>query len=141
MTESRRKTKILLLQRNITFAHLAKAAGLALATVHNVLDGKASSRKSKQAITNALGVQIFDGVLPTQTQHTIQAGTTIEFVDSPELVAEWRKECPTKLRVRGCCVTFLEDTPVTFSSADPGSENLSAARGKRTSHKEKKSAS
>ena len=68
MTEAKRKAKILLLQQNRTFADLAKAADLSLATVHNVLDGHKSSKKSKQALTNALHAQIFDGVFVSQKQ-------------------------------------------------------------------------
>jgi lambda repressor-like predicted transcriptional regulator len=140
MTDAKRKTKILLLQQNMTFAQLAKTAGLALATVHNVLDGKASSRKSKQAITNALGASIFEGMEPTETHHVFRKGTTVEFVGSPELAAQWRDECKGKVRVRGCNVTFLDDIPVTFLFTDPSTENLSGARSKRT-HRKKTSAS
>lgn len=70
MTDAKRKAKILLLEQNKTFADVAKDAGLALATVHNVLDGRKSSRKSKEAITNALGVQIFEDVPVTEKWFT-----------------------------------------------------------------------
>ena len=62
MTHARRKAKILPLEQHMTFADLAAKAGLAEATIHNVLNGASSSRKSKQAITNALGQQLLDDV-------------------------------------------------------------------------------
>lgn len=62
MTDARRKAKIRLLELGLTFDDLARESRLAKATIHNVLDDKASSAKSKQAITNALRAEIWPGV-------------------------------------------------------------------------------
>src|SRR5713101_9737970 len=77
MTEAKRKAKILLLEQNKTFAELANDAGLALATIHNVLDGHKSSKKSKQAITEALRSEVFPGIKPRH-QLRFEPGDAIE---------------------------------------------------------------
>lgn len=119
MTDARRKVKIALLQNRMTYSDFAKATRLSESTIDNVLAGRGSD-KSRQAITNALQLEIFPSIKPTETRHLFRKGTTVEFVDSPELAAQWREECSTKVRVRGCTVRFLDDVPVTFLFADPG---------------------
>ncbi len=91
MTESKRRAKIALLQNNMTFADLARASGLALATVHNILDSKTSSRRSRQAITNALGVQIFADVPVTERGFVLRVGTIVHWPwegETAEFLAE-----------------------------------------------------
>lgn len=110
MTDSRRRAKILLLEQGKTFADLATAAGLSEATVHHVLDDVASSAKSKQAITNALGAQIFDGIMPTEVHHLYRAGVVIAFPGHPELAALWGQDFQDNVRVSRQRVTFLKDT-------------------------------
>jgi hypothetical protein len=118
MTESRRKTKIILLQRNMTFAHLAKAAGLAEATIHNVLDGKASSAKSKQAITNALGAEVFEGVRVTARPFTIPAGTKIDWGTEAEAIAA-EKEFAGFIKRRNTTISFIKPVPAWISEPEP----------------------
>lgn len=79
MTEARRKTKIILLQQRKTLSQLAKESGLAEATVHNILDGRTNSRKSREAITNALGAELWNDVPISQRRLILPTGTEIEF--------------------------------------------------------------
>ena len=118
MTAAKRKTKILLLQLNLTFAQLAKAAGLALATVHNVLDGKASSMKSKQSITNALQSQIWPDVPVSRRPLTF--GPHVE-IDSPtvESAKEFARQFPPGYaRRRGKTVFFLKEFEITLDEPE-----------------------
>lgn len=110
MTESRRKTKILLLEQGKTFADLVTASGLSGATVHNVLDDKVGSVKSKQAIVNALGASVFDGIFPTEFRHRYRAGAIIAFSGNPALAALWAQDFPDSVRLSGEQITFLKDT-------------------------------
>lgn len=110
MTESRRKTKIILLEQGKTFADLASASGLSEATVHNVLDDKASSVKSKQAITNTLGAQVFDGIVPTEVRHLYREGVVITFPGRPELAALWKEDFPENVHVSAEQVILLKNT-------------------------------
>lgn len=110
MTPERRKTKILLLEQGNTFTDLASATGLTEATIHNVLDGVSSSAKSRLAITNALGAQIFDGIFPTEMRHLYRAGVVIAFPGHPELAELWRINFPDRVRVSGEQITFLKNT-------------------------------
>jgi len=91
MTDARRKTKIILLQQSMTLSQLAHDSGLAEATIHNVLDGRSASPKSRQAITNALQAQIWDDVPVTARYVTIPKGTQIVF-EGAEVAqdAEWQ---------------------------------------------------
>lgn len=110
MTEARRKTKILLLEQGKTFTYLVNASGLSEATVHNVLDDISSSVRSKLAITNALGAQIFDGVLPTEFRHLFRAGVPLVFPGHAELAELFRINFPDRVRVSGEQINFLKNT-------------------------------
>src|SRR5215469_11921924 len=87
MTKARRKAKIWLLQQEKTLADIASMAGFAEATIHNALDGRASA-KTKQAITNSLGIELWDDVPVTKRFITIPPGVSIEFPEV-ELAHEW----------------------------------------------------
>ena len=54
MTDARRKARIAMLQKGITFEDLAKQTGYSVATIHNLLSNTASTAKARQALTNAL---------------------------------------------------------------------------------------
>jgi len=90
MTKARRKAKIWLLQQEKTFADIASMSGFAEATIHNALDGRGSA-KTKQAITNALGIQLWDDVPVTERYITVRPGVSIEFPDV-ELARDWSNE-------------------------------------------------
>ncbi len=121
MTEAKRKAKILLLQRNETFDDVAKAAGLALATVHNVLEGKASSRKSRQAITNALGAQVFADVPVTESFLTFDAGTIIRWPNESQTSEFLKVVGPVGTEIRKNLVKLLSDVQFrfTFNMSEP----------------------
>lgn len=106
-----------MLEKRLTFLDLESLSGLKCGTIQNILSGFSSSTRSRQAITNALGAEIFHGIHPKEARQAFLKGTTIEFIDSPELAAQFAKECKTKMRVRGCAVTFLEGACLTLSFA------------------------
>ncbi len=117
MTEARRKAKIALLQQKRTLEDLARECGLSVATIHNVLDGKASSAKSKQTITDALQAQIFEGVWPNP-QLLIRVGTEVVFTSEYEA----RKEAVglgERVKVEGSVLTFVKDTSFVPNSQAP----------------------
>jgi hypothetical protein len=90
MTEARRQIKIMLLKRRMglhTFDDLARESNLAVATVHNVIDGIAGSRKSRQAITDALQSQIWPDVSVSRWKIIIPAGLEIDFGNEREAIA------------------------------------------------------
>jgi hypothetical protein len=118
MTEARRKTKIWLLQKDKTFADLAPMCRLAEATIHNVLDGYGST-KSKRAITNALGIQVWHDVPVTERYVTVRPGIAIEFTDV-ELVREWRNELPSGTAIqRGRTLTFTKACTLAIEIETP----------------------
>jgi hypothetical protein len=127
MTDAKRKAKIVLLQRNKTFADLAHESGYALATIHNVLDGKSSSAKSKQAITNILQAEIFPGLVP-RPPFTLHAGTEIERSSAAEAQRD-AAELGEFAAARGKWVVIVKDTPVVL--VDSRSEANSATRKPR----------
>jgi lambda repressor-like predicted transcriptional regulator len=124
MTEARRKTKILLLQQKKTFAQLANECGLAEATIHNVLDGQSGSQKSKQAITNALGAEVWDDVPVTKRRLQIPKGTEIQFAE--EFTAEQaQREFINCVKREGRTVIFTGPvvTAVTFDVEEKAGRN------------------
>lgn len=81
MNEFRRKAKIAMLEKDLSFRDVAAIAGLTLGTVHNVLSGLSNSTRAREAITNALGTEIWDDVPVTERRLLIPKGTQIEFAD------------------------------------------------------------
>ncbi len=81
MTDARRKARIAMLKKGITFEDLAKQTGYSVATIHNVLSNTASTAKARQAITNALGVQLWDGAPLTARSFVLKPGNSIELSD------------------------------------------------------------
>jgi hypothetical protein len=105
MTKARRKAKIWLLQQEKTFAEIASISGFAEATIHNALDGGGSA-KTKQAITNALGIQLWDDVHVTERYITVQPGVSIEFPDV-ELARDLSNQLSGRTAIqRGRTLTF-----------------------------------
>jgi lambda repressor-like predicted transcriptional regulator len=113
MTEARRKARIAMLQRGITFKDLAEQTGYSLATIHNLLSNTASMAKGRQAITNALQVdQLWPGVFVTERVLTFPSGTELEY---PSVTAARKStaELPTRsVNRNGRVVTFIQ--PLTF---------------------------
>jgi len=132
MTDAKRKAKILLLERNDTFDDVAEAADLALATVHNVLDGRASSRKSQQAITNALGAEIWPGMGPTERAFIMPAGTEIDTVGDDAAAQQWLDEFPGRLERRGKILVFTKRTALIIRQ-DVASRDYAIANPKSRS--------
>jgi hypothetical protein len=79
MTEARRKAKIALLEQRKTFFQVSVEAGLSVATIHNVLDNRSGSLKSKQAITNVIGCQLWDDIPVSGGRISFEAGTIFVF--------------------------------------------------------------
>jgi|ERR1043166_3382110 hypothetical protein len=105
MTDARRKAKIILLQQHKTFAQLAADAGLAQATIHNVLNGAAASRKSREAISNALREQIWDDVPVTRRHVEIPIETEIVF-HSIQSAQKAELECADLVTRKGRTLRF-----------------------------------
>jgi len=118
MTKARRKAKIWLLQQEKTFADIASMSGFAEATIHNALDGRGSA-KTKQAITNALGIQLWDDVPVTERYITVRPGVSIEFPDV-ELARDWSNELSgvTALQ-RGRTLTFAKPCKLAIQIETP----------------------
>ena len=114
MNEARRRTKILLLQRKLTIDDLARGTGLQHGTIQNLLSGLSKRARARQAITNFLGTEIFDGIRPTERHYTFPAGLSIE-LETGELAAQWQTEFTDCVRGRGKVITFIKPTPATFS--------------------------
>jgi len=118
MTDARRKAKILLLERRMTIADLADKAALAEATIHNALNGTSDSRKSKQAITNALGGEIWEGIVPNERSFTMPIGMEIDcgtLRGAEEIAAQFAAEFgPGRAAAVGTAVRVLEPTPAVL---------------------------
>ncbi|MBA3351176.1 MAG: hypothetical protein H0U23_01905 [Blastocatellia bacterium] len=145
MTQAKRKAKEALRDLSMTFADLAVQADLALSTVHSVLSEETGSRKSKQAITDALGVEIWPGVVPSGGFSILPAGTEIESPDlamAKKFAAECEAEMPGCTRRTGRVVTLLKT--VTFTRGNPQHNDFgktgAGAPNSRT-HKTEKEAS
>ena len=118
MTDARRKVKIWLLQRKKTFADIASISGLAEATIHNALDGRGSA-KSKQAITNAVGIQLWDDVAVTERFIAVQPGVSIEFLEA-RLAREWSNELsPGTAMQCGQTLTFVKPCTLAIRTERP----------------------
>jgi transcriptional regulator with XRE-family HTH domain len=113
MTTAGKRLRIALINQDLTRAKFASAVGLRESTLGNIIRGGRCSLKTRWKITQFLQVSIWDGI-PVEARHIFRKDTTIEFVDSPELASQCAKEFKGKVRVLGCAVTFLEDTPATF---------------------------
>lgn len=110
---AKRKAKAALRRLSMTFVDLAERSGLALSTVHAVLCNDASSEKSKQAITNALGVEIWPGLLPNESKYVFPEGCQIE-LDDPQMARQFADEFTDHVRLQGRVITFLKATPCVF---------------------------
>lgn len=136
MTETRRKAKIAMLEKGISFTELAERTGFKRGTIHNLLGGHNASQYGRQAISDLLQAEVFPGVSPRRTV-SFPAGTEIECKTAEEAQAD-AAELGERVSIRGNVITFLRDTMFVRLDDDP-SENLSAAsRKKRTPHALKK---
>ena len=121
MNEAKRKAKIALLERRMTLSDLAEDSRLAATTIHNVLNGRTSSRKSRQAITDVLGRKIWEDV-PVSARHFVfPAGMQIVFGTSEEATALARKFAtevgPGRATVNGNRLHLLASTRAIISFA------------------------
>src|SRR4051812_22509662 len=128
MTEERRKAKVAMLEQGVTFAQLEKETGLTRGTIHNVLSGVCSSARTRQALTDALGVQLWRDVKVQTARTTIAEGTVFLRMNREEAEA-LQKNFPSTTRVvlsggealGPWMVEFLSDTPAIVSVKNPAS--------------------
>lgn len=109
MTKAKQKAKAALRKRRMTFGDLARVADLALSTVHAVLNNENSSPKSKRAIVNALGVEIWPGVVPNEARIQLPAGTIFAFPNISEADA-FAAEIGGSGEQRGCEIRITENS-------------------------------
>ncbi len=131
MTETRRKAKIAMLEKGISFTELAERTGFTRGTVHNLLGGHNASTYGRQAISDVLQAEIFPGISPRRTV-TIRAGTQWESATAAEAQAD-AAELGYRVSLQGKVITFLSSTQF-WLDADP-SENLSGAKAEDTTPK------
>ncbi len=123
MTEARRKARIAMLQKDITFEDLARQTGYSVATIHNLLSNTASTAKARQALTNALQTdELWPGVFMTERVITFVPGDSLEF--SHESAArEWARDF-NKLQPgiavrRGRVVSYTQTCRFSLEIEDP----------------------
>jgi lambda repressor-like predicted transcriptional regulator len=118
MTDARRKAKIAMLQKGVTFQDLTTSTGLSKASIHNLLSNASESRKSRQAITNALGIQLWDEIEVTEGSITLPAGMLVRWPSDIE-AAEFLKEfAPAVVEVRKNLVEITRDLSLRISFRD-----------------------
>ena len=110
MTEARRKARIAMLQMGITFEDLAKRTGYSLATIHNLLSNAASMAKGRQALTNALGTQLWNHVPVTERCLHVPTswGMQIEFPNKKQALDAVDELGPDLVARRGRTITFIK---------------------------------
>jgi len=130
MTEARRKAKIWLLQQKKTFADIASMSGFAKATIHNALDGRGSA-KTKQAITNALGTQLWDDLPVTERCITVRPGVSIEFPDV-EMARKWSNEVSGNIAMQcGRTLTSAKPCKLAIRIEPPKAQTNKASQGEK----------
>lgn len=116
-----------MLEKGITFEHLVSETGLNRGTIHNVLSGACSSVRARQALTNALGVQLWPAVEVETTRATI-AENTVFLRLTHEQAEDLHKKFPTTTRIvpqspagslGPYIVEFLADTPAIVTLKNP----------------------
>jgi lambda repressor-like predicted transcriptional regulator len=120
MTEARRKAKIAMLEKGLTFNALASLVRLKRGTVHNILSDLSTSSRGRQAITNVLGAnEIWPGVFTSERR--LDFGPHVE-IDSPsvERAVEFAKQFPAGFAMRrGKSVRFKKRFQVVVLPDDP----------------------
>jgi transcriptional regulator with XRE-family HTH domain len=93
-------------RRDMTTSALASAVGINARTVRNIACGSAPSRRARQAITNALGVEIWPGILPEERRLNFECGVQTESATIKE-AKELAREFRPYVKRRGKVVTFI----------------------------------
>lgn len=113
MTAAHKKAKITLIEQGRTFRDLSITTGLAQTVISNTLSGRTANRRTQQAITNALGVQLWDDIQVTERLVTLPPGTEMDFPTSKAARAGAEELSPGVVRRTGKVLTFIQ--PVTFA--------------------------
>jgi hypothetical protein len=87
LREARRRIRVWLASHGWHFTDLAALSGLGETTIYDVLSGRSSSTRSRQILTNAIGEEIFPGMMPTEQRVTFPAGTETDFADDESAAA------------------------------------------------------
>src|SRR5207248_912435 len=87
--------------RGLTMAELANILGITTGALRNIACNHVTSLRTRQAITNIIGNQIWRGASVTKRTFILREGTEIEFVDDPDTARDFEREFPGKTRRRG----------------------------------------
>lgn len=117
MTNERHLVKIELAKQRRTFRQLAASAGLSEATVDNLLIGRSGTQRSKLAITNALGIQIWPEIAPNEFRLPFQAGSIIRFTSVAEADA-FAAEVGSIAEQRGRDIRIADDSHLILRGKD-----------------------
>jgi transcriptional regulator with XRE-family HTH domain len=121
MTEVRRKARIAMLEKRLSFADLEQLTGLAKGSIHNLLSGVSKSPRGRQLLTNALGGDLWPGISVTERTFIFMAGTELEFTDE-SAAEECERQFGDAVQRHEKVVVFLRN----FSAVIPaiGNEGL-----------------
>jgi hypothetical protein len=88
MTELQRQVKVTLLRKRISIGDLSKRTCLTKASLHNIFAGGRVSRRSRQAIVNALGTQLdaWPDLSVSQPSLTLPVGTVFIYPSIAEAI-------------------------------------------------------
>jgi transcriptional regulator with XRE-family HTH domain len=112
----------------VTPAALASAVGINVRTLRNIACGSAPNRRARQAITTALGAEVWSGMLPADRRLNFECGSQTEFA-TVEDAKEWAREFPGHVRRRGKVVTYIRSASfVIFYDAAWGSHSAHPTR-------------
>lgn len=114
-------------EQGITFAQLAAVTGLNRRTIHNIFSGVLASKRSRQAITNAIGVQLWNDVrvIAKPAAMTIRENTVFLQLSEREADALHKRfpDSTQKHKTSSCeppwAIEFLRDTPVLIDNRNP----------------------
>lgn len=107
----------------MTTTALASAVGISPPTLRNIACGNSSSRRARQAITDALGVEIWPDILPKERRLSFERGDQAEF-ETVEQAKEMAAEFRSFVKRRGKTVTFIRSVSFVIRY-DPAGEKIS----------------
>jgi lambda repressor-like predicted transcriptional regulator len=113
MTPERRQARIAMLKQGKAFAGLARETGFSPATIHATLSNTCRSVKARQAIVNALQIELW-GLRPTEVHIDVpaSAGLQFEYPKKQQAIDAAAEFGPDVVSRRGRTITFIK--PMTF---------------------------
>ena len=99
-------------------AELANILGITTGALRNIACNHVTSLRTRQAITNIIGNQIWRGVSVTKRTFILREKTEIEFVDDPDTARDFEREFPGKTRRRGARIKITGAVCGDFCNPD-----------------------